>query len=476
MKYRSTRSLSGSSDLYSFEEVLFSPGYAKDGGLYVCDHIPNIPKNELDSWKDLKYPAIVQKILRLFTTEDELTDKEIEGVVTSAFKDFEYPDKVVLLEKLDDSLYIAELFQGPTLACKDLSLAVLGKLLEVFLKKKGQDKRVKILVGTAGDTGPAAAHSVANLERVDLVLLYPLNRVSKIQELQMLTVKAPNVHICPGEGNSDELDQPIKECLQDQQFSAANSLVCFNSIHWGRVLLQAAHYVYIYLQCCPNIGDEICIVVPTGAAGNLAAGFLAREMGFPIKLVATVNSNDILARTLENGDYSPAPDVAASLAPAMDIQAPYNIERVFYFATHGDTLAVRNVMQDFEQSGKVTLSADILTAMRQVISESVSISDTNIVRAMQICHSKYKYIVCPHTATAVSYCLNVKQREKQVFVCLATASPAKFPAACEAAGLVKSTHHRVERLRLDTEISTPQHVFLKGHDWTSELKDIILKI
>jgi threonine synthase len=92
------------------------------------------------------------------------------------------------------------------------------------------------------------------------------------------------------------------------------------------------------------------------------------------------------------------------------IQAPYNIERVFYFATHGDTLAVRNVMQDFEQSGKVTLSADILTAMRQVISESVSISDTNIVRAMQICHSKYKYVVCPHTATAVSYCLNVKQR------------------------------------------------------------------
>jgi threonine synthase len=159
--------------------------------------------------------------------------------------------------------------------------------------KKGQEKRVKILVGTAGDTGPASAHSVANLERVDLVLLYPLNRVSKIQELQMLTVKAPNVHICAGnkrninminpdipifvflsffkvEGSSDDGDEPIKECFQDQHFSAANSLCSFNSIQWGRVLLQTAHYAYIYLQCCPNIGDEICIVVPTGAAGNLA--------------------------------------------------------------------------------------------------------------------------------------------------------------------------------------------------------------
>ncbi|EFX85833.1 hypothetical protein DAPPUDRAFT_313680 [Daphnia pulex] len=476
MKYRSTRSSSGTSDLYSFEEVLFSPGYAKDGGLYVCDHIPTITKNEFHSWKDLKYPGIVQKILRLFTSEDELTDREIEGVVASAYKDFEYPEKVVHLEKLDDKMCIAELFQGPTLAFKDLSLAVLAKLLEIFLKKKGQDKRVKILVGTSGDTGPAAAHSVANLERVDLVLLYPLNRVSKIQELQMLTVKAPNVHICSVEGSSDDLDQPIKECFQDQHFSAANSLGSFNSIQWGRVLLQAAHYVYIYLQCCPNIGDEICIAVPTGAAGNLAAGFLAREMGFPIKLVATVNSNDILARTFQYGDYSPAPDVAASLAPAMDIQAPYNIERVLYFATHGDALAVRNVMQDFEQSGKVTLSAEILSAIQEVIVESVSVSDSDIVQAMQLCHSKYNYVICPHTATAVSYCFNVDQRGKQVFVCLATASPAKFPEACEAAGLDKSTHHRVERLKLDTEICTPRHVFLKGHDWTSQLKDIILKI
>lgn len=476
MKYRSTRSSNGYGDLHSFEDVLFSPGYAKDGGLYVSDYIPQITEDQLNSWKDLKYPDVVRKILRLFTSEDELTENEIEGVVTSAFKDFEFPDKVIHLEKLDNSIYIAELFHGPTLAFKDLSLALLAKLLEIFLKKRGKDKHVTILVGTSGDTGPAAAHSVANLDRVNLVLLYPLNRVSKIQELQMLTIKAPNVHICSVEGNSDQLDEPIKECFQDEKFSAEHSLGSFNSIQWGRILLQAAHYVYIYLQCCPNIGDKICIVVPTGAAGNLAAGFLAHEMGFPIKLVATVNSNDILARTFKNGDYSPAPDVASSLAPAMDIQAPYNIERVLYFATHGDSMAVKNIMQDFEQSGKVKLSTDMLSAIHEVIAATVSVSDTDIVQAMQLCYSQYNYAVCPHTATAVSYCFNVKQHEKQVLVCLATASPAKFPEACEAAGLGLSTHPRVNRLKLETEISLPRHTFLRGQDWTSQLKSLILKI
>ncbi|EFX78738.1 hypothetical protein DAPPUDRAFT_245843 [Daphnia pulex] len=232
---------------------------------------------------------------------------------------------------------------------------VLAKLLEIFLKKKGQEKRVKILVGTAGDTGPASAHSVANLERVDLVLLYPLNRVSKIQELQMLTVKAPNLREVPTMGTNPSKN--VSKTSTSQR-----------------------------LTCCPNIGDEICIVVPTGAAGNLAAGFLTREMGFPIKLVAT---------------------------------APYNIERVLYFATHGDALAVRNVMQDLEQSGKVTLSAEILAAIQDVIVESVSMSDSDIVQAMQLCHSKYNYVlVCLATASASP-----------------ASSPAKFPEACDSQAL-----------------------------------------
>jgi len=489
MKYYSTRHLSTEKASLSFGDVLFSPGYSKDGGLYVPEEIPKLGNEELVEWKDLSYRGIVKKILRLYTSPSELTDDDIEDLVSSSFQDFENPDEVVNMQQLEPNVFVAELFRGPTLAFKDLSLNILSKLLEFYLKKE-KERRLTILVATSGDTGPAAAHSVANLKNLDLVLLYPLNRVSNVQELQMLTMDAPNIHVVAGEGTSDDLDVPVKELFCDTDYAVANHLGSLNSIQWGRVVLQTAHYIYVYLKCCSRIGRPVTIVVPTGAAGNVAAGVIVQTMGFPIKLVCSVTVNDIVARAHQNGDFSIVDVVQASLAPAMDIQAPYNVERVMYLASGGDSDAVRQAMDQFEKCGRTMLPAVLLDALRRAISESVAVNDQQITDAIQKCYQRYHYVVCPHTATALHYVFNrittssrkgseKAEEEEEVLVCLATAAPAKFADTIQSALVgVNPTNRRLEQMKMLHE-SNPRpakHTLRRGDDWNAQLRQIIADI
>jgi len=382
-------------------------------------------------------------------------------------------------------VFVAELFRGPTLAFKDLSLNIISKLLEFFLKKE-EGRRLTVLVATSGDTGPAAAHSVANRQNVDLVLLYPLNRVSKVQELQMLTMDAPNIHVVAGEGTSDELDVPVKELFCDTAYAEANNLGSLNSIQWGRVVLQTAHYIYLYLKCCPEIGQPVTMVVPTGAAGNVAAGVIAQTMGFPVKLVCCVTVNDIVARAHHNGDLSIVDEVHASLAPAMDIQAPYNLERVLYLASGGDSHAVREAMDQFEKCGRTVLPAALLDALRSVISDTIAVNDQQITHAIQKCYERYHYVVCPHTATALHYVFNKdttskkgSEEEEEVLVCLATASPAKFAETIQSALItVNPTNRRLEDMKMlhKNHPRPAKHTLRRGDDWNAQLRQIIADI
>jgi len=493
MKYYSTRHQQSEKASLSFADVLFSPGYSKDGGLYVPEKIPKISIEELGEWKGLSYRGIVEKILRLYTSPSELTDGDIKDLVSSSFHDFELPDEVIHLEHLEPNVLVAELFRGPTLAFKDLSLNILAKLLEFFLKKE-KERRLTILVATSGDTGPAAAHSVSNLKNLDLVLLYPLNRVSEVQEIQMLTMDAPNIHVVAGEGTSDDLDVPVKEVFCDTTYAEANHLGSLNSIQWGRVVLQTAHYIYVYLKCCSRIGQPVTIVVPTGAAGNVAAGVIVRTMGFPIKLVCSVTVNDIVARAHHDGDFSIVDVVQASLAPAMDIQAPYNLERVLYLASGGDSHAVREAMDQFEKCGRTVLPAALLDALRSVITESVAVDDQQITEAVKKCYERYNYVVCPHTATALHYVFNrdtaskkgsgaeeegKEKEEEEVLVCLATASPAKFADTIQSALIgVNPTNPRLEQLKMlhKNHPRPAKHTLRRGDDWNAQLRQIIADI
>ncbi|KAK4318302.1 hypothetical protein Pmani_010712 [Petrolisthes manimaculis] len=313
MKYCSSRGLESG---LSFRDVLFA-GYAKDGGLYVPEEFPKLTLDELKSMAHTSYPGLVFEMARKFISEQEISSVQLKDLIDNNIKKFTTPE-VVEIKQLNGELNIVELFHGPTLAFKDLALSVVGGLLNFYLKENQQN--ITILVGTSGDTGSSALMSVRGEEHTDIVVLLPHGRCTRTQELQMTTIIDDNVHIYRVEGNSDELDEPIKKCFHDESFVANHNLISINSINWGRVMVQIAHYFYSYFRLCGEVGEVVQLLVPTGAAGNITAGCIAQKMGLPITMVATVNTNDIVARTLSCGDFSVKGEVVKSLAPAMDIQ------------------------------------------------------------------------------------------------------------------------------------------------------------
>merc|ERR1719320_2374119 len=281
MKYISSRGLESG---LSFQEVLFS-GYAKDGGLYFPEEIPRITIETLQEWKNLSYPEIVNNVMGMFIGEDDIPKDDLKMLISNAFK--------------------------------DLALGVVGQLYEYFLEKA--EKHMTVLIGTSGDTGSAAINAVRGLKWVDVVVLLPKGRCTKIQELQMTTVLDSNVHCFGVDGSSDDLDVPIKAVFADLEYTKNNNLCSINSINWARILVQISHYFYCYFQLAENVGDHVEIVIPTGACGNIASGYVAYSMGLPVRMIAAVTPNDIVHRTLQTGDFSLSEVVLQTWATAMDI-------------------------------------------------------------------------------------------------------------------------------------------------------------
>ena len=189
-------------------------------------------------------------------------------LIKNAFKSFKDENEPIQIAKLKNGLNVAELFNGPTLAFKDLALGVVGQLYEYFLEKA--QKHMTVLIGTSGDTGSAAINAVRGMKWVDVVVLLPKGRCTQIQELQMTTVLDDNVHCFGVDGSSDDLDVPIKAVFADHEYTANNNLCSINSINWARILVQIGHYFYCYFQMAKNVGDPVKIVIPTGACGNIA--------------------------------------------------------------------------------------------------------------------------------------------------------------------------------------------------------------
>lgn len=282
----------------------------------------------------------------------------------------------------------------------------------------------------------------------------------------MTTVLEDNVHVYCVDGTSDDLDHPIKQCFSDSQLVATHGLISVNSINWGRVMVQIAHYFYTYFQLCEKVGSPVEVVIPTGACGNITAGCLAQRMGLPITLVAGVNTNNIVARTLDGGDFSVQGSVITSLAPAMDIQVPYNVERLMYLYADGDTNRVKKLMEDFESSGKVQIPQDIMEAMKTAVTGTFTVDDEEITRTLHKIHHDHHYIVCPHTAVGAAYHYRKKGGEQLPHGYIATASPAKFPEALQKAGVPPVTE-LVTRLK---SLPTRSMEMKKGEDWYAMLR------
>ncbi|XP_023050663.2 threonine synthase-like 2 isoform X7 [Piliocolobus tephrosceles] len=392
----------------NFEGALFS-GYAPDGGLFMPEELPQLDRETLCQWSTLSYPDLVKELCALFIGSE-------------------------LIPKDD-------------------------------------------LNGTSGDTGSAAIESVQGAKNVDIIVLLPKGHCTKIQELQMTTVLKENVHVFGAvEGNSDELDEPIKTVFADVAFVKKHNLMSLNSINWSRVLVQTAHHFFAYFQCTPSLDTHplplVEVVVPTGAAGNLAAGYIAQKIGLPIRLVVAVNRNDIIHRTVQQGDFSLSKAVKSTLASAMDIQVPYNMERVFWLLSGSDSQVTRALMEQFERTQSVNLPKELHSKLSEVVT-SESVSDEAITQTMGRCWDENQYLLCPHSAVAVNYHYQQMDRQQPSSTprcCLAPASAAKFPEAVLAAGLTPETPAEIVALEHKETRCTPMQ---RGDNWTLMLQDTI---
>ncbi|XP_061445740.1 threonine synthase-like 2 isoform X2 [Rhineura floridana] len=428
MRYVSTRGRAGSVD---FEGALLS-GYARDGGLFMPQKIPVLDCATLKKWSTFSYPELVKQLCSIFISPELIPKEELNDLIDRAFSRFRHKD-VVNLSRLKNGLNVLELWHGVTYAFKDLSLSCTGQFLQYFLKKK--KKHVTILVGTSGDTGSSAIESVR------------------------------------AEGNSDEIDEPIKELFADDDFSRRHNLMSLNSINWSRILVQIAHYFYAYFRCAPSVDATplpvVEIVVPTGGGGNLTAGCLAQKMGLPIDLVAVVNNNDIVHRAIQHGDLSLSRNLKPTLASAMDIQEPYNMERIFWLFSGSDSNLVKSLMEDFYTTKTVKLPLELQKKLSGGL-RSYSVSDEEIVRTMRCCWEENHYLLCPHTAVAVSYHYKHSSCHPSICrCCLAPASPVKFEDAVLKADLTLDISPEISMLK-DKE--TRSCTLKRGDDWAKLLR------
>ena len=426
MKYRSTR---GGVSGISFTDALLM-GLADDGGLLIPDHIPDV-SSRLQDWRNLNFVQVAQRLLKLFI--DDLEHDDLDALTSEAFSSFDIPE-VVAWRQLDQ-LHVLELFHGPTLAFKDVALQLLGKLFEHVLADRGE--RLNILGATSGDTGSAAIAGVAGMENIKIFILYPKDRISSLQELQMTTVPDANVQCISVSGTFDDCQRIMKSIFSDLDFKESYSLGAINSVNWARVLAQVIYYAYASLQ---KENTSVDFVVPTGNFGNIFAGFIAKKMGFPVgRLLVATNENDILDRFFKTGEYSLG-EVFRTNSPAMDIQVASNFERFLFYYFDEDADRLRGFMEEFARSGK----ASVVGPLSSDIFLSCSISQPETEETIAEINSKYGYVIDPHTAVGIRAARTIVTDDP--IVCIATAHPAKFPDALGRAIGYRPSHSRLSGL------------------------------
>ncbi|RBI68493.1 threonine synthase [Vreelandella sulfidaeris] len=423
MRYVSTR---GQAPALSFEEVVLT-GMASDGGLYVPETLPEFSHEELAEMAGLSYAEIAFRVMKPFVN-GEIDDATFRSIVTEAYATFNH-DAVVPLKQLDANHFLLEQFHGPTLAFKDVALQLLGRLLDHFLKKRGE--RAVIMGATSGDTGSAAIEGCRHCDNLDIFILHPHNRVSEVQRRQMTSVLANNVFNIAIEGNFDDAQAMVKASFADQTFLNGTRLLAVNSINWARIMAQIVYYVASGVALgAPH--REVSFCVPSANFGNVFAGYMAYKMGLPVKqFIIATNANDILHRTLTDNDFSKK-ELAATLAPSMDIVVSSNFERLLFDAYDRDGLAVAALLERFQQEPTALADAP-LAKLREKFS-SYSVDDATILEVIRDAHKRTGEMLDPHTATGYRAAERARADQSTPMITLATAHPAKFAEAVVKAG------------------------------------------
>jgi threonine synthase len=422
MKYRSTR---GQVKGIPFSEAVMM-GLADDGGLLLPESIPTLSTDELKQIADLPYPQLALNILSRFI--DDIPNADLKELIERSYATFEHPEVTPVIAK--DDLYILELFHGPTLAFKDVALQFLGNLFEYLLAKSGN--HMNIIGATSGDTGSAAIYGVRGKKGINIFILHPKGKVSPIQEMQMTTVTDDNVFNIAVEGTFDDAQAIVKEIFGDLDYKQKHALGAVNSINWARVMAQVVYYFYACFQVQRETGcAEVEFSVPTGNFGDIFAGYIAMQMGLPIKkLILATNGNNILSRFVTEGDYSAA-EVHHSLSPSMDIQVASNFERYLFYLYGEDSTRICNAMETFGKDGVLPVSAEELAQAQQIFAAS-SVNDEETLATIGDFYRKTGYTLDPHTAVGVEAGHRTRSGSCPL-ICLSTAHPAKFGEAVEQA-------------------------------------------
>jgi threonine synthase len=421
MKYVSTR---GSAPELSFEQAMMT-GLARDGGLYVPDVIPTLSQTQIAAMAGQSYEQIAYTVMRPYIG-DTFTDDEFRGLIDAAYAGFNHAARAPL-KQLDSNHFLLELFHGPTLAFKDFAMQLIGQMFQASLTRSG--KRITIVGATSGDTGSAAIEAFRGLENVDVFILFPHGRVSEVQRRQMTTPIEKNVHALAMDGDFDDCQAVLKDMFNDFDFRDGVNLAGVNSINWGRVLAQVVYF----FSSAVSLGvphRSVNFTVPTGNFGDIFAGYIAKRMGLPIdQLVIATNQNDILHRTLQTGAQIKE-GVTPSISPSMDIQVSSNFERALFEAYERDGAVVAKQMDDLKANGSFTISQEAIDMLRDTFASGRA-SEAETYAAITGELTRSGELLCPHSAVGVTVADHFQSATPMIT--LATAHPAKFPAAVEKA-------------------------------------------
>ena len=443
-------------------------GLADNGGLFVPEKFPSVSAEEMRKMLEMSYTERAAKVLKKYLSEYD--EKELLAACESAYGKFEGDDPAPLV-RLDDGIYMLELWHGPTCAFKDMALTLLPYLLRKGADICGVKEEILILTATSGDTGKAALEGFKDAEGIKVMVFYPSEGVSKMQKLQMCTQEGANVNVVAVKGNFDDCQTAVKEIFSSEAYAKALLekgvvLSSANSINFGRLAPQIAYYFSAYLDLVSSeqieMGEQIDFTVPTGNFGNILAGYYAKRMGLPIRrLHCASNSNDVLTEFFASGVYNARREFYKTTSPSMDILVSSNLERlVFEFSGRNAKLTAERMLS-LKNDGKYAISAGELAEIGEIF-DGGSANDDECVEAMYDVFIDVGYTMDTHTGCAMKVAQDWFEKHKKDetnMIIVSTANPYKVPQDVLYAVTgndVKDSFKGIKRLHAATAMAVPK--------------------
>lgn len=443
-------------------------GLSPDGGLYVPERVPALDKT-MEELSAMDYRELAYEVMKLFLTD--YTEEELKDCIAKAYDEkFDVPE-IAPLKKAGQAYYL-ELFHGATIAFKDMALSILPHLLTKAAKKNQVKDEIVILTATSGDTGKAALAGFADVEGTKIIVFYPKDGVSSVQEKQMVTQRGSNTYVVGIQGNFDDAQTGVKAMFNNKELAAKLRQAGYlfssaNSINIGRLVPQIVYYVYSYAALYKkkqiSEGEKINFVVPTGNFGNILAAYYAKQMGLPIhKLICASNENKVLFDFFSTGVYDKNREFLLTTSPSMDILVSSNLERLIYHIADNDSVKTAELMQALSSKGKYEITDSMRANLTDFVGGYATQEETDAAILKEFKQSGY--VVDTHTAVAVSVYDRYSEVSKDSAntVVVSTASPYKFgESVLKALGesdIPKDDYEQAKRISVISGVSIPKAV------------------